>query len=151
MKTEGKFTANCFSDECGFCSSCCDSEFKSDDSEDIQRAQDLKKFMGNTKLDDEQDYYNKILKKYMKKYDYRNPNDIGFMPEKLSYGGNQDTEYHKYKLIQKEHKYICDDSFCKLFFESSHEGLKTSYYPKLPIYERVKDKNNYLCIVCISR
>ena len=75
MKTEGKFTANCFSDECGFCSSCCDSEFKSDDSEDIQRAQDLKKFMGNTKLDNEQDYYNKILKKYMKKYDYRNPND----------------------------------------------------------------------------
>ena len=116
MKTN-IFTANCFSDECGFCSSCCDSEFKSDDSEDIQRAQDLKKFMGNTKLDEEQDYYNKILKKYMKKYDYRNPTDIGYMPEKLSYGENQDSEYHKYKLIQKEHKYICDDSFCKLFFD----------------------------------
>ena len=31
MKTKGKFTANCFSDECGFCASCCDSEFKSDE------------------------------------------------------------------------------------------------------------------------
>ena len=150
MKTN-RFTANCFSNECGFCSSCCDSEPLSNDSESIKRAKDLKKFMGGQRVDEEQDHYNKTLKKYLQQYDYLNPSDPGFMPQKMNYGDNSDTEYNKYKLIQKNHDYICNDPLCQVFYESSHEGLKSSYYPKLPLYERVKDKNHHMCIVCISR
>ena len=150
MKTN-RFTANCFSNECGFCSSCCDSEPLSNDSESIKRAKDLKKFMGNQRVDEEQDHYNKTLKKYLQRYDYLNPSDSGFMPKRMNYGGNSDTEYNKYHLIQKNHKYICNDPLCQVFYESSHDGLKTSYYPKIPLYERVKDKGHYMCIVCISR
>jgi len=146
-----RFTANCFSNECGFCSSCCDSESLSDDSETIKRAKDLKKFMGRQRVDEENDHYNKTLKKYLKRYDYLNPSDSGFMPKRMNYGDNSDTEYNKYHLIQKNHESICNDPLCQVFYESSHDELKSSYYPKLPLYERVKDNKHYICIVCISR
>ena len=49
------FTAPCFSGECGFCSNCCDSNYKYKYKypENIQRAYDLKKFMGKQKVQEE--------------------------------------------------------------------------------------------------
>ena len=155
------FTAPCFSGECEFCPECCksdDNDSKNNngkddnndnDDESLQRAKDLNKFIDKQRLEDEKDHYNKSLNKLIKQYDYRNPTDIGFMPTKKNYG--EDEEYKQYKLQQENHKEICDDQLCKLFYVSSHDNIKSSYYTKLPIYSRVKDNNHNLCIVCISR
>ena len=44
------FSFPCFSGQCQFCSSCCDSEKLSDDSESIQRANTLIKFIMKIKF-----------------------------------------------------------------------------------------------------
>ena len=51
------FSFPCFSGQCQFCSSCCDSEKLSDDSESIQRANTLIKFMGSQKINDETNFF----------------------------------------------------------------------------------------------
>jgi len=145
------FTAPCFSGECGFCPSCCDLDPISKDHESIQRAYDLKKFIGSQRIQEEQDKYNKSLKKITKKYDYHNPTDIGFMPPIIKFEKGQPIDYVKYNLIKGNHTIICDDLLCKVFFIISHDGLRSSYYSKLPIYNRNHDKNHNLCAVCINR
>ena len=142
------FTSPCFSGECELCPSCCDAEPKSDEPESLQRAEDLKKFMGN-RLDDELNHYNKSLKKIMKGAAYRNPSDIGFLKEKITYGDK--LGYNKYHLIQESHSAVCDDQLCKVFFVSAHDNQKMMFYPNLPIYTRVSDNGHQLCAVCISR
>ena len=150
MKIKSEYSYPCFSGECGFCPNCCQSEnINNDEKESIQRAKVLKKFINQQRLEDEQNYYNKSLHKLMKQYDYRNPTDIGFMPQKKKYGVNED--YNKYILRQKNHNKVCDDQLCQLFHLSAHDNLKESYYQKLPLYSREKDNNHHLCIVCISR
>ena len=145
------YSAPCFSGECGFCASCCDSDPTSPDPEPVQRASDLIKFMGKQRVQDELDNYNKSLNKMLKQYDYRNPTDIGFMREKVNYEKGQLIDNVKYKLILKHHQAVCDDPLCKVFFVSAHDSLKNSFYPKLPIYSRVSDNNHQLCAVCISK
>ena len=145
------YSAPCFSGECRFCASCCDSDPTSSDPEPIQRADDLIKFMGKQRVQEESDHYHKSLNKIIKQYDYRSPTDIGFMTKKVNYEKGQPIDNIKYKLIEKNHDSVCDDPLCKVFFVTSHDNLKNTFYPKVPIYKRVIDDNHQLCAVCISR
>ena len=142
------FTAPCFSGECGFCASCCASETTSEEPEPLQRAEDLKKFMFS-RYEKELDYYNKSLNTLLKSVDYRGPTDIGFLTTKVIYGDK--PEYNTYRLIQKIHSAVCDDSFCKVFYVAAHESQHSMFYPKIPIYTRIIDDKHQLCAVCINR
>lgn len=103
------FTAPCFSGECGFCSNCCDSYYEYRYPENIQRAYDLKKFMGKQKVQEETDNYHKSLNKFMKTKGYYSPNDYGYMKENIKYEKGGSEEYTKYKLMKNKHKEVCDD------------------------------------------
>ena len=139
------FSAPCFSGQCSFCPECCKSSKISDEPEILQRANDLSKFLGKDKISHENDSYNNSLKKLIKKYDYRNPSDQGFLPNFQYYQND------KYKLIQENpHAAVCDDPLCSVFFINSHDSIKTFHYTMLPIYTRVKDNQHQLCAVCIQ-
>jgi hypothetical protein len=142
------FSAPCFSGTCGFCASCCDAEPTSNEPEVLHRADDLKKFMFS-RYEKELDHYNKNLNKLVKSVDYRCPTDIGFMKTKVIYGTN--PEYNKYHLIQEIHSAVCDDQLCKVFYVSAHDSQHAMFYPKVPVYTRVKDDGHQLCAVCINR
>jgi len=145
------FTAPCFSGECGFCSNCCDSKYRYKYPENIQRAYDLKKFMGKQKVHEETDYYHKSLNKIMETKGYYSPNDYGYMKENIKYEKGGSEEYTKYKLMKNRHKEICDDPLCKIFYISAHENHQLKFYPNIPLYSRVVDNNHFLCAVCIDR
>ena len=82
MKLPTTFTAPCFSNQCGFCSSCCDSEYDCDESQSILRAKDLVKFMGSKKINEEIEFYEKKLNNFVENTNYCNPSDIGFTKKK---------------------------------------------------------------------
>ena len=140
------FTAPCFSGECGFCPGCCKSSTISNEPECLQRANDLSKFLGKQKIAEELNLYNQSLNQLIKKYDYRNPKDPGFLPTILKYG---DT---KYKLLSKySHSNGCDNVFCKIFYLNSHDHMKSTHYTKLPIYTRSTDNKHRFCGVCMLK
>ena len=139
------YTAPCFSGECGFCPECCKSSKISNEPECLQRANDLSKFLGKQKIAEELNLYNQSLNQLIKKYDYRNPKDPGFLPQRVMYQND------KYRFITKfPHSSICDDMLCKVFYLTSHDHMKSTNYTRFPIYERLGDHKYHLCAVCIQ-
>ena len=145
------FAYPCFSGDCQLCSSCCKSESLSKDSESIQRAKTLSKFMNYQKINDETNYYIKKINEFVKNTHYFDPNEIGFTKKYMNHSNM------KYKLVQNKHDLICDDPLCQIIYLSSDDHKKNNIYPKYPIYSRIDNENKYnntphnLCAVCIQR
>ena len=117
--------------------------------ESIQRDHSLKKFMVS-KLNEKQETYNKSMNAFARRTGYAGPKDIGFAMKR------QWNNDYRYQLIQKPHKEICDNEFCKVFYISSDKTNQELNYPKYPLYERRSTEENklpphYLCALCINK
>ena len=147
------FCAPCFSGNCGLCRNCCARAMNyikpSEAPESIQRAHSLKKFMGS-RVNGKLETYNKSMNAFARRTGYADPKDIGFAMKRQWNNG------YRYQLIQKPHKAICDNEFCKVFYISSDKTKQELNYPKYPLYERRSTEENklpphYLCALCISQ
>jgi hypothetical protein len=147
------YSSPCFSGQCGFCEGCCEhnNPIVSQAKELAMRAQDYTKFMGNKLVEEEHNKYSVALKKTMRKADYRNPTDIGYMSTQINYEKGQPLTHLKYKLNKEIHNEVCSDRLCQVFFHGSHEVTQKSYYSKLPVYTRMVDRNHNMCAVCIAK
>ena len=107
--------------------------------------------MGSQKVNDETNFYNQKINKFVKNTQYNNPTDIGFTKQNIIHSNMT------YKLIQKSHSIVCDDSLCKVIYLSSDNHKQNNIYPKYPIYSRInnndeyKDTPHHLCAICIHR
>jgi hypothetical protein len=148
-------TSPCFSGKCGFCANCCNNYEnscevkKSEKSENIRRAEDLTKFMGKERIEKYSMKYNKEIKEWCKKNEYLNPKDRGWVKNNIKINQRNGSETN-YTLCNNYHNIICDDSICKVIYLNTPEWFHSSFYSKLPIYER-NDKLFNLCGICITR
>ena len=147
---------DCFSGSCGLCKSCTDNYIQSLDKLEIKnelnkRGLDLYKMMGKNYVEEVNNRYNKDLKEWCKKYGYKDPFCYGYAPNTIK----KDNSL-KFKLVENKHNYICENTYCRMMYESKTDWEKQKYYPNIPIYKRIKEKEdkngcNQLCCLCINR
>jgi len=145
------FATECFSGECNLCYNCCKNTEESfqninhNKCENERRSDDISKLMGKKYVQEVKDRYNKNLKKWCKKYSFKEPFCYGYAPENITEtftGGNE-----KYKIIDRKHRFVCDNTYCKMMYYTSNNWEKNNY-SLLPIYKNINDK--YLCGPCLT-
>jgi len=149
----------CFSGCCGLCKSCTNNYIQSLDKLEIndelnKRGLELYKMMGREYVEEVNNRYNKDLKDWYKKYDYKDPYYYGSTPNIIR--TEKTGELLKFKLVKNKHGHVCDNIYCRMMYESKTDWEKQKYYPNLPIYKREKineDKGgcNQLCCLCVNR
>jgi len=149
----------CFSDTCGLCKNCTDNYINSLNKSDIknelnQRGLELYKMMGKNYVEEVNNRYNKDLKEWCKKYEYKDPYCYGYAPNIIK--TDKTGKVLKFEFIDKKHQYICDNTYCRMMYESKTDWEKQKYYPNIPIYKRIKEEGdkggcNQLCCLCINR
>ena len=141
----------CFSGECGFCINCCANCCANSCEKDnvskvevLRRAGDLSKFLGKNRIDKITMDYNKELKRWCSERGFRNPNNTGSSKETILVKNGEVV----FNLVKEKHKFVCEDSLCKVMYVNCSERLHSTFYPSLPIY--TNGKLNF-CGPCFTR
>jgi predicted ATPase len=147
------FPTICFSDECGLCGNCCQNTSESlsskvdFSSQGAIYGENLSKMMGVKYVQEVKDRYNKNLKLWAKRYQFKDPFCYGYAPEKIKLleGGNQVT----FKIIDQAHSKSCIHPYCQMMYSSSTDWEKKTKYPNLPIYTN-EHNTKYFCGPCMT-
>jgi len=144
------YAAECFSGQCGLCNKCninSEYSFKEIKINKMKRIEDLSKVMGKNYVQEVKDRYNKNLKEWCKNYSFKDPYCYGYAPEIKSETFTGRNE--KYKIIDKIHKHVCDNTYCKMMYTTSTSWEQKKKYSLLPIYKNI-NKDNFLCGPCLT-
>ena len=144
------YAAECFSGQCGLCNKCninTEYSFKEIKINKMKRIEDLSKLIGKNNVEEINDRYNKNLKAWCNKYEYKDPFCYGHAPEKIreTFSGRDE----KYKIIDKKHNYVCDNTYCKIIYNSLTEWEQEKKYCLLPVYKNINEEK-YLCGPCLT-
>jgi len=142
--------AECFSGTCGLCNKCninTGFSFRGIKQKEMKREEDLSKLIGKNNMEEMKDRYNKNLKKWCKKYGYKDPSCYGYAPEKINETFTGRNE--KYEIIDKNHNHVCNNTYCRMMYISSTSWEQQKKYSLLPIYKNIKG-DKYLCGLCLT-
>lgn len=148
-----KFSTECFSGECGLCKNCCQNTEESlqknihNKPESERRSEDLSKIIGKNNVQEFKDRYNKNLKEWCKNYSFKDPFCYGYAPKnkRETFTGRNE----KYKIIDKIHKDVCDNLYCKMMYTTSTSWEQEKKYCLLPVYKNINEEK-YLCGPCLT-
>jgi len=139
-----KNSVECFSGDCGLCSSCC-SNYMNKDNKNMNnndRSIILKKMIGKEGYEEHKKNYNRVLNEWCKNRGYSDTWLYGWASEKIK---KQDNIY---KLKTEKHNSVCKDIYCRMLYESETEWEQRKYN-KYPIY--VREDGLELCAICVEK
>ena len=144
MNYKFKNSVECFSGDCGMCSSCCSNYIGKDNKNmnNNDRSKIVEKMIGKNGFEEHKKNYNRVLNEWCKNKGYSDPWLYGWAQEKIKRGNNV------YKLKLEKHDYVCSDIYCRMLYESETEWEQKKYN-KYPIY--VSEDGLELCAICVEK
>ena len=148
-----RYTTQCFSGGCGFCSQCCGSASIILDPTEESGASDMKLLYGRKILDEISNDYNIRLNRWCAARGYKNPTDSGWTEETLNKYRAGSIEPIKFHLVRESHEgQICCNLLCRVLYEDANEWLRKKNYSIMPLYSWKDEKcdKKYICGPCMD-